>query len=160
METKNLQFPHVFGKGPAGALFLLMFLSFQSLAKPYISLPEDCDGFPKLPLVTQDKLCVGLLLQKSEKIALRMPRSAVELPNGQLLVVDMGGWDPNLGKLWLIDFRAKVPTAKILLSQLNLPHKIVRGADGQYYLGEVHRLIRFGVNSSTISTPALFQLRK
>src|SRR6478752_150080 len=96
-------------------------------ATPYIPLQEQCDGFPKLPLTTTENLCVGLLAQKSSGIKFIMPRTGVETKDGKLLVVDMGGWEPNNGKLFLIDYRAKKPTATVLLSDLNMPHKILKG---------------------------------
>ncbi len=115
----------------------------QVSASPYTPLSEQCDGYTKLALGTDANLCVGLLVQKGPDIAFKMPRTAVETPEGKLLVVDMGGWAGNKGKLWLINYRSKTPTAVALLSGLNLPHKILRAAHGKYYLGEAHRIIRF-----------------
>ena len=112
-------------------------------AAPYIPLSEQCDGYPKLALGTDANLCVGLLVQKNPDIAFKMPRTAVETSEGKLLVVDMGGWVGNKGKLWLINYRSKTPTAVVLLSDLNLPHKILRAGDGKYYLSEAQRIIRF-----------------
>jgi glucose/arabinose dehydrogenase len=121
-----------------------------SFAAPYLPLTQTCDGFPQLPLGTAENLCVGLLAQKSAAVGFKMPRTAVELPDGKLLVVDMGGWAENKGKLWLVDYRAKNITAVALLSNLNFPHKILRGNDGKHYLGEAQRIIRFDVKNSAI----------
>lgn len=118
-------------------------ISASVFSAPYTPLSEQCDNFPKLALGTDDNLCVGLLVQKSPEIPFKMPRTAIDTPDGKLLVVDMGGWASNKGKLWLVNYRAKAPTAVALLSDLNLPHKILRGTDGKYYLGEAHRIIRF-----------------
>ena len=134
--------------------FLLLMFSFfcmSATATPYISLAEQCDGYAKLPLGTIDNICVGLLAQRSAELPLKMPRSAIEIPNGKLLVVDMGGWVENKGKLFLVDYRLKNPTATVLLSGLNFPHKILLGADGKYYLGEAHRIIRFDVANDKIA---------
>ena len=130
------------GKAVITSLILCLFGAYVSAA-PYIPLSEQCDTYPKVPLGTAANLCVGLLVQKSPDIALKMPRTAVETSEGKLLVVDMGGWVGNKGKLWLIDYRTKTPTAVVLLSDLNLPHKILKGIDGKYYLGEAQRIIRF-----------------
>ncbi len=120
-------------------------------ASPYIPLSDQCDAYPTLALGTDVNLCVGLLVQKSPDIALKMPRTAVETPEGKLLVVDMGGWVGNKGKLWLINYHSKTPTAVVLLSDLNLPHKILKGIDGKYYLGEAHRIIRFELAKDAVA---------
>ena len=109
--------------------------SAYTSATPYLPLSQQCDGYPHLPLGTADNLCVGLLAQKSATVGFKMPRTAVEMPDGKLLVADMGGWAENKGKLWLVDYRAKNVTAVAVLSNLNFPHKILRGSDGKYYLG-------------------------
>lgn len=79
-----------------------------------------------------------------------MPRTALETPEGKLLVVDMGGWAPNKGKLWLIDFRKPAQEAVALLTDVNLPHKILRGRDGKYYLGEANRILRFDLEKNAL----------
>jgi glucose/arabinose dehydrogenase len=131
--------------------FILCFLSTLVFASPYLPLAEDCDGFAKLPVGTADNMCVGLLVQKNTNIPFKMPRTAVELPDGKLLVVDMGGWMANKGTLWLVDFRSIKPTAVALLSDLNMPHKILRGKDGKYYVGEAHRIVRFKFAKGTVT---------
>lgn len=142
----KFKFPFLFG-----AFCLSAFLLSASVAAaPYIPLAQECDGYPQLPVGTVDNLCVGLLVQKSTSVAFKMPRTAVEMPDGKLLVVDMGGWVENKGKLWLVDYRAKNITAVALLSNLNFPHKILRGRDGKYYLGEAQRIIRFDINKGSV----------
>ena len=123
----------------------LYFVCVSTTAASYIPLAEECDGYPKLPLGTSDNLCVGLLAQKSADLPLKMPRTAVETKEGKLLVVDMGGWVENKGRLLLVDYRKKNPSTIVLISGLNLPHKILQGQDGKYYVGEAHRIIRFDV---------------
>lgn len=132
-------------------LFIAYLLPTLAFASPYMPLAEDCDGFAKVPLGTADNLCVGLLVQKDTNIPFKMPRTAVELPDGKLLVVDMGGWMANKGKLWLVDFRAKIPTAVAVLSDLNMPHKILRARDGKFYLGEAHRIVRFAFSKEAVA---------
>lgn len=134
-----------------GTLLFILALCLGAQATPYTTLAEQCDEFPKLPVGTADNLCLGLLVQKSPAINFKMPRTAVELPDGRLLVVDMGGWGPKLGKLWLVDVRQKIPTGRILLSDLTLPHKILRGRDGKYYLAEAQRITRFDIVDSKVN---------
>ncbi|MET0355731.1 MAG: PQQ-dependent sugar dehydrogenase [Cellvibrio sp.] len=130
---------------------LLSLLCISATAAPYVPLSEQCDGYPKLPLGTADNLCVGLLAQNSASVPLKMPRTAVETPDRKLLVVDMGGWVENKGKLWLIDYRNKDISATAVFANLNMPHKVLRGADGKYYLGEVHRIVRFDIVKGAVT---------
>lgn len=131
--------------------FLSWTLILTAQAAPYKPLSEQCDGFPKLPIVTAENFCVGLIAQKSSTSSFVMPRTGVETKDGKLLVVDMGGWAPNKGKVWLVDYRAKNPGAIALLSKLNSPHKILTGRDGKYYVGEMNRIIRFDVINAAVS---------
>jgi glucose/arabinose dehydrogenase len=126
------------------ALLLALFVGLPNAA-PYQTLTTKCDGLAQLPVVTLDGLCLGLVAQKSAELPFKMPRTLIELPDGKLLVTDMGGWAANRGKLWLLDYRAAKPVAIELLSGLNLPHKILYGPKGKIYLGEAHRIVRFAV---------------
>lgn len=131
--------------------FLCFFFSVSVFASPYIPLSEKCDGYPKVPLGTSNDLCLGLLAQRSPELPLQMPRTAVETQAGEMLVVDMGGWVENKGKLWLVNYRSRPIVGKQLMSDLNLPHKILRGVDGRFYVGEAHRIIRFELVGGSIA---------
>jgi len=125
------------------AAFALICAGACAAAAPYQALTRDCDGFPQLPIATLDGMCLGLVAQKGERWPAKMPRTLIELADGKLLVADMGGWAPNKGKLWLIDPSATSATASALLNGLNLPHKLLPGPSGKFYLGEAHRIRRF-----------------
>jgi glucose/arabinose dehydrogenase len=122
---------------------LLLPLSARALSGGYALQAQDCDGYPQLPVVTINGLCLGLVASKSATWPVKMPRTLVELDDGRLLVIDMGGWANDKGKLWLIDARAKPATASAVLSGLNLPHKILHGPKGRFYFGEAQRIRRF-----------------
>ena len=110
-----------------GTFFLIAILANVCIvsAEPYHSLPTQCDGFPQLPLVTPKNICVGLVVQKSPDLPIKKPRSLIEIDSNQLLVIDAGSSMPSQGSLLLIDYSSSVPKVKILLSKLNLPHKIL-----------------------------------
>lgn len=129
-----------------------LFVSYAALvnAGSYTTATGDCDGFAKLPVVTQTGTCLGLVTTRNAKNPLKMPRTLVQTDDDKLLVVDMGMWAPHKGQLLLLDYRNAHVPAKILLSQLNLPHKILRGADGKIYLGEANRIRRFSWVSGEI----------
>lgn len=130
---------------------VLLLLTGRLCAAPYIPLNESCDGLPKLPIGTQDNICIGLLAQRSDTIPLKIPRTAVQTPEGKFLVVDLGAWMPNKGKLWLLDLQGKTPKAHALLSNLNFPHKILRAADGSYFIGEAQRISQFNLSGDTVT---------
>lgn len=129
----------------------VMLLAARLCAAPYIPLSESCDGLPKLPIGTQDKLCIGLLAQRGADMPFKIPRTAVQTPEGKFLVVDLGAWMPNKGKLWLLDLNGASPKATALLSNLNFPHKIVRAADGSYFISEAQRISQFIVVADKVS---------
>lgn len=112
-------------------------------AGSYNTITDKCDGFEQLPVVTETGTCLGLVASRSANIPFKMPRTLVQTPDDKLLVVDMGGWAPNKGQLLALDYLNPNASAKILLSKLNLPHKILQGPDGKIYLSEAHRIQRF-----------------
>jgi glucose/arabinose dehydrogenase len=120
-------------------------LMFSSMvfAGSYVATTNQCDGFAQLPVVTQAGTCLGLVAQRSTTNPFKMPRTLVQTSDDKLLVVDMGAWAPRKGQLLVLDYRNPQIPAKILLSQLNLPHKILQGRDGKIYLGEANRIQRF-----------------
>ena len=122
---------------------LPLIMSFQSHAGSYSTTGGDCDGFSRLPVVTQEGTCLGLVATRSVNNPFKMPRTLVQTPDDKLLVVDMGAWAPNKGQLLLLDYRNPSSPAKVLLNKLNLPHKILYGQDGKIYLSEANRIQRF-----------------
>lgn len=126
---------------------------FSSLvfAGSYVPTANQCDGFAQLPVVTQAGTCLGLVAQRSKNNPFKMPRSLVQTSDDKLLVVDIGAWAPRKGQLLAVDYRNPKASTQILLSQLNLPHKILQGSDGKIYLGEANRIQRFSwVNGEVV----------
>jgi glucose/arabinose dehydrogenase len=128
-----------------GLLITLGVLAISSLsvAGTYQSLTADCDGFPQLPVVSISGTCLGLVAQRDQQPLLKMPRSLLQTTDNKLLIVDMGGWSPGRGQLLMLDYSAPTKTARVLLSQLNLPHKILMGPNDKIYISEANRIRRF-----------------
>jgi len=122
---------------------LMFMLSSLVMAGSYTATTSQCDGFAQLPVVTQAGTCLGLVAQRSATIPFKMPRTLVQTADDKLLVVDMGAWAPRKGQLLLLDYRNPNAPARILLSQLNMPHKILLGPDRKIYIGEANRIQRF-----------------
>lgn len=121
---------------------LVLWPSF-TLAGTYQPLANNCDGFPQLPVVSIKGTCLGLVAQRSTQPLFKMPRTLVQTADNKLLIVDMGGWVSGRGQLLLLDYKKPGSPAKVLLSKLNLPHKILFGPKGKIYLGEANRIQRF-----------------
>ncbi len=115
-----------------------------------VDTANPCDGYPRLPIETASGVCAGLVFgpppggQRLSQRVLRLPRTLLFLPDGDLLVVDLGGWDSGQGAVWRLKAPpGRVPTLTKLLSGLDLPHTAAIGPDGDVYLGEMSRIIRF-----------------
>lgn len=65
------------------------------------------------------------------------------MPNSELLVVDMGGWQANHGSVWLLKPTADGYEKQRLLDKLDRPNGIAQGPDGLIYVGAVKRVFRF-----------------
>lgn len=128
----------------------LAFLAGAAQAQGYARDGRTCDGYPRAPIETIKGLCAGLVLAPppaglpASKRTLHLPRTLLALPGGDLLVVDLGIWDPGRGSVWRLTPRpGGEPQLKRLLARLDLPHTLAVGPDGAIYLGEMSRISRF-----------------
>ncbi len=129
----------------------LMCCPLVATAGTYQTLKESCDGFPQLPVVSVDGTCVGLVVQRTGQPLLKMPRSLIQTADNKLLIVDMGAWVSKRGQLLVLDYKKTTVPVKVLLSQLNLPHKILFGPKGKIYIAEANRIQRFEWKNGEIS---------
>lgn len=105
-------------------------------ASPYV-LAGRCAGLPKISVTTPRGVCVGLLA-----FGFKFPRGVLPLDNGDVMVVDMGGWTPKRGSLWLLRKTAGYARER-LLDKLDRPHGIVTAPDRRIYLGVTGGVLRF-----------------
>lgn len=116
----------------------------EALGAAYRVENVQCDGFPRVRVETLEGLCVGLVAQKSRNVPFVKPRSAVQVRDEtRLLVADMGGWSAGKGVIWLLDYSEPDTPATRLLTDLNMPHKIMYGPDGRFYVGAADEIFRF-----------------
>lgn len=138
----------------------LLLLGSVSGHAGYKPLKNECDGLPSVAVGSISGTCVGLMAADVPELKFIKPRKALELPEAnQILVTDMGGWNPGRGVLWLIEFSgddySKPAYAGKLAENLVLPHDIKRGKDGLIYLGEANRITRFSVKNRKIQAPEI-----
>ena len=119
-----------------------------------------CAGLPKVDLATPAGFCVGVVAQ-----GFKFPRGIAPLPNGDLIVADLGGWTPNKGSVWLLQRTASGYKKRQLLDRIDRPHGVAIGPDGRVYIGVVGGIFRFnlrepkieyviGENSGIAATPS------
>jgi glucose/arabinose dehydrogenase len=149
------------GRGPGDPALkalaaTVLALAFAAGAAAAATLPgyardgRTCDGYPRAPIVTAAGLCAGIVIAPppaglpASKRAIHLPRTLLALPDGDLLVADLGIWDPGRGAVWRLSPRpGREPVLTRMLSGLDLPHTLAFGPDGKVYLGEMSRVRRF-----------------
>ena len=62
--------------------------------EPPYAAAGSCDGLPKISVTTAPGVCVGLLAS-----GFKFPRGILPLDNGDVMIVDMGGWLAKRGSL-------------------------------------------------------------
>jgi glucose/arabinose dehydrogenase len=141
-----------------GTLALSHFLDIELRAEPagrpaaspkggYALGADMCgDGvlsFPRLRIGMRAGYCIGLVASHDD--GLIFPRSIVQIPDSNLFVVaDMGGWNPQQGRLLLLDPLAPDgKRIKPLVTHLDMPHGLAVGIDRRIYAGTAEKIFRF-----------------
>lgn len=102
----------------------------------------DCDGRPTTPVRMAPGLCLGLVWQGRGGEGPRMPRGLMQLPNGDWLVTDLGGWEAGRGAVWRLSFDMDGAARwRRLARGLSMPHTVARGPDGRIYVSEMNRIL-------------------
>lgn len=101
---------------------------------------RDCGGLPQLQASTAPGFCLGLVTDR-----LKAPRGLAVLPGGDVVVADMGSWEPGHGRLWLLrpDPATRTYAKTLLFDRLDRPNGIALGPDGKVYVGMPGRVARF-----------------
>jgi len=121
------------------AIPFLLLSALSGMAQAAQSAPADtCAGLPRLSATTPAGFCVGIVAE-----GIKSPRSVQPLANGDLLVADMGGWQPDRGGVWRLRKTSTGYEKTQLFSGLDRPNSIVLGLDGRAYVGVVKRIARF-----------------
>jgi glucose/arabinose dehydrogenase len=121
----------------AGSLAATVLASTYSYANPY-KTSGVCDGLPRVVLQTAQGFCIGLVAS-----GLRYPRGVLPLPDGRLIVAEMGNWNARRGALVELVPDGPRFRREVLFENLDRPHGLARGPDGKIYVGEVGSIWRF-----------------
>lgn len=114
----------------------------------------DCDGFPMVDVKTAPGFCLGQIYSTTN---LKKPRTAAVISNNEIIVADMGSWEPYDGQIISIFFEKNgESTLKYIFNSesfpnlkdprreiINRPHQITQHTDGLYYVGSSNAILRF-----------------
>ncbi|MGE3760174.1 MAG: sorbosone dehydrogenase family protein, partial [Pseudobdellovibrionaceae bacterium] len=115
-----------------------------------------CGGLPRVEVKTAPGFCVG---QIDAGDGLVFPRTALALPTGEILLVDMGGCTPMNGRIYLYKnnsaggytrsllFNAKVINNPKFKKMVDRPNQISMGPDRKIYVGAPNAIVRFRMDS-------------
>ncbi|MFK4385676.1 glucose/arabinose dehydrogenase [Bradyrhizobium sp. USDA 3397] len=149
-ERRNLRLPAaaVVAAGLAAALLGFAPASSEPVRKSgYVIGTEACGSgdlaFPRIQIDMKAGFCAGLVADEEDR--LKFPRSIVQVPGRDLLVVaDMGGWGHTDGRLLLLDPRApQGQRLKELLTGIEYPFALVIGPDKKLYASTAETIFRF-----------------
>ncbi|MCW5817757.1 MAG: PQQ-dependent sugar dehydrogenase [Labilithrix sp.] len=106
-----------------------------------------CDGLPRLKtLKTPPGICVGLVTQ-----GFTYSRGIAELPSGDFVLAEMGGWAQDRGAVWLLRRLPNKTFSKTRIAKLiDKPSGVTVGPDGLPYIGTPTGVFRFDPYEATV----------
>ncbi len=111
------------------------------------TLEGTCDGLPRLKtLKTPPGVCVGLVAN-----GFTYARGIAELPSGDLVLAEMGGWAQDRGSVWLLRRLADKSYSRTRIAKLiDKPSGVAVGPDGLPYIGTPKGIFRFDPYEQTV----------
>lgn len=118
-----------------------------------------CGGFPRIDVKTAPGFCVGLVFDGGQG-TFKKSRWAAPLAKNKVLIVDMGGWARNNGRIYVLDFGVKPAKLSVMLEPkqfpagqaargiLDEPNQILKHTDGKFYVGGATGVYRFDPTAS------------
>jgi len=106
-----------------------------------------CDGLPRLRNIAAPAgVCVGVVAD-----GFTYARGIAELPTGDLVVAEMGGWADSRGGVWLLRRKADKTYDKTKVNAaIDKPSGIAVGPDGLVYVGTPDVIYRFNPYEATL----------
>jgi len=116
----------------------------STLAATSYKTAGTCAGFPRVALEVPRGWCVAVVADQASGLV--FPRRIAEVAPGRFWIVDMGGWQPNRGRVLEFELPARgaaPPIAlRVVADKLDRPHGIAVGSEGRVYVGEAARIWR------------------
>lgn len=136
----------------ASVIFTLMFAVAAASAADvrksgYVIGPGQCgsgaQSFPRLQIDMKAGFCAGLVASESD--GLKFPRTIVQIPGDEkLVVVDMGGWGRADGRLLVLDpHAAEGRRIREALTGVEYPFGLAVGPDRKVYASTADMIFRF-----------------
>ncbi len=97
-----------------------------------------CAGLARVAVNTPAGTCLQRVLG-----GLNFPRGILNQDDGSVLVIEMGGWGKNKGRLSRVSETQGTWTRETLFEGLDRPHQVRRGPDGKIYVGVIGGIFRF-----------------
>ena len=131
-----------------GTLVCLGTLGAAGAERIYHTSDATCDGWPRAPIGMAPGFCAGIVVSPPADFnarTIRLPRVLLPLPGGKdFLVTDTGKWNGPGGAVFRITAERGQPTVITpILTDLYMPHAMMRGPDGKVYVNEQGRIFRF-----------------
>lgn len=106
-----------------------------------------CDGLPKLKtLKTPPGVCVGLVAN-----GFTYARGIAQLPSGDFVLAEMGGWAQDRGGVWLLRQLPDKTFSKTRIAKaIDKPSGVAVGPDGLPYIGTPKGIFRFDPYEQTV----------
>lgn len=111
------------------------------------SFEGTCDGLPRLKtLKTPPGVCVGLA-----STGFTYARGIAQLPSGDLVLAEMGGWAQDRGSVWLLRrMPDKTFSRTKIATGIDKPSGVAVGPDGLPYIGTPTNIFRFDPYEQTV----------
>lgn len=106
-----------------------------------------CDGLPRLKnLKTPPGVCVGVVAT-----GFTYARGIAQLPSGDFVLAEMGGWAQDKGAVWLLRRMPDKTFGKTRIAKLiDKPSGVAVGPDGLPYIGTPNGIFKFDPYEQTV----------
>jgi glucose/arabinose dehydrogenase len=121
-----------------GLILAVLLASFPLYVHAATNGASNCAGEPVAAAKTAEHFCVGVVAT-----GFKAPRAVLPMPDGDLIVADMGSWDSDKGSIWRLHRQGNGYDRTLLAGKLDRPNALALGPDGMVYFTLARRVLRF-----------------